>query len=58
MAMKAGKTEAARFPVAELCQSKTFRHEADLLRAVLGDGAYTVEEARRKVETYKKGKVN
>lgn len=39
----------------QLSKSKTFGYGADLVRAVLGDEAYTKEEAKRQIEAYLNG---
>lgn len=40
----------------QLSKSKTFGYSADLVEAVLEDGVYTKEEAKRKIQAYLTGK--
>lgn len=37
--------------------SERFAKDADLLEALLGEGSYLVSEVEKKIQNYKKGKV-
>lgn len=56
--MSEPKGRAPRFTKAQLRASVAFRHDRDLLDAVLtDDGSYTVAEVRKRMEDFLKGKV-
>lgn len=59
--MEAGKTSkkanTPRFSKEQLMSSERFAKDADLLEALLGEGSYLVSEVEKKIQNYKKGKV-
>lgn len=51
------KANTPRFSKEQLMSSKRFAKDADLLEALLGEGSYLVSEVEKKIQNYKKGKV-
>lgn len=50
--------KVSRFTKEQILSSKRYRDNRDLLQAVLEDsGAFTLEEVEKKIESYRKGRV-